>query len=582
MEHLKFSEILQQNKVLAGTIDAPKIKIGILSNVTVNSFKEILEYSLRTNKIEPLISVGNFDNIVQDTEVFSDQETIIILYDTLGIVDNVSGYFEDISDDTFELLVQKLLTEINLIFENLKSVPSVLFNTFSSAYFESGYTYNSRIDSFVSRINQYLYQNKPVNTTIIDIDKMYGRIGIQQAIDMRFYNSSKAPYSVTFLKTYATAILPVFLKVSGKLKKAIIFDCDNTLWKGVIGEDGLDGIDMSSSTSMGKYYHRIQEIAVYLSKKGVIVGLCSKNNEDDVVEVLRQHNDMLLKEDYIVIKKINWEDKATNLKAIAAELNIGVDSLVFVDDSSFEINLIQEQLPEVLAIQVPEKINQYPELILQKAFTHFNLNASKDDVAKTAMYKQQFEREHEKKSFGTIEDYLASLEMSVQIGVNNQAYLQRVTQLTQKTNQFNLTTYRYTESQVQQFFNQSGTYIFTIFVRDKFGDNGLTGLAIIHTDAQNARYAEIDTLLMSCRIIGRNIEYVFLNYIVEFLKQKGYSTLSSTYIPTAKNAQVSSFYPKFGFETISEESNGSRYSLDLTQINCKEYSYINIESELKN
>ena len=580
MENLKYTEILQLNKTLVGTIRSKPYEIGIISNVTVNSFKEVLEYSCRLNQIEPKVEIGTFDNIVQDSAVLNNKDLIIIFYDVLNIVDQVSDFFEDLEEEKYNNLKNKLFTEIDIIFENLSNTASVIFNSFSSAYYNNNNVQVSKIETFVKELNAYVEQKKTSNVSIVNIDKLFANIGFKQSIDFRFYHSSKAPYTFAFLKNYVDAIETVFLRNTGKLKKAIIFDCDNTLWKGVIGEDGMEGIDMSPTTKSGKFYHFVQRIAVFLSKRGVIVGLCSKNNEQDVLDVLRNHKHMILKEDHIVIKKVNWMDKASNLRAISSELNIGIDSLVFVDDSNFEINLIKEQVPEITTIQVPTSISDYPDLILKNVYKYFNLVLNSDDAKKTEMYKQQFERENSKTTFSSIEDYLASLEIELTVVKNDKAHLPRIAQLTQKTNQFNLTTYRYTDSQVNQFRADKKHEVYAMFVKDKFGDNGLTGVCIAKEDEKDSKNVIIDSLLMSCRIIGRNIEFVYVSHIIKDLANKGYQTLTAVYIPTKKNAQVEDFYDKIGFKLI-ENINGTKYySLNISDFEPKKVDYIKINTEL--
>ncbi len=579
MENLRYTEILQLNKTLAGTIHAKPYEIGLLSNVTVNSIKEVLEYSCRLNQIEPRIELGNFDNIVQDSAVFKNKDLVIIFYDLLNIVDQVSEFFEDLEDEKYNDLKNKIFTEIDIIFKNLANTASVIFNSFSSAYYTSNNIQVSKIEKFVKELNDYVEQKKTSNVSILNIDKLFTHVGIKQSIDYRFYHSSKAPYTFAFLKNYVVAIEPVFLKNTGKLKKAIIFDCDNTLWKGVIGEDGMDGIDMSPNSKSGQFYQLVQRIAVFLSKRGVIVGLCSKNNEQDVLEVLKNHKDMILKEEHIVIMKVNWIDKASNLKRIASELNIGIDSLVFVDDSSFEINLIKEQVPEILTIQVPTTISDYPDLILKNVYTHFNLVLNSDDAKKTEMYKQQFERENSKNAFNSIEDYLASLGIELTVVKNDTAHLPRIAQLTQKTNQFNLTTHRYTESQINYFMTDIRHQVYAMFVKDKFGDNGLTGVCITKEDEKDPKNIIIDSLLMSCRIIGRNIEFVYLNHIIKDLAHKGYQILTACYIPTPKNSLVEDFYDKVGL-TLVENINGTKYYASaITSIEPQKVNYIKIYTE---
>lgn len=580
MENLKYTEILQLNKALVGSIQSKPYEIGVLSNVTVNSFKEVLEYSCRVNQIEPKVELGNFDNILQDSAVLKNKDLIIIFYDVLNIVDQVSDFFEDLEEEKYNNLKNKLYTEIDIIFENLSNTASVIFNTFSSAYYNNNIVQVSKIETFVKELNLYVEQKKTNNVSIVNIDKLFSQIGLKESIDYRFYHSSKAPYTFAFLKKYVAAIETVFLRNNGKLKKAIIFDCDNTLWKGVIGEDGMEGVDMSPTSNLGKFYNLVQRIAVFLSKRGVIVGICSKNNEQDVLDVLRNHKHMILKEEHIVIKKVNWVDKAINLRAIASELNIGIDSLVFVDDSSFEINLIKEHIPEILTIQVPTKISAYPDLILKNVYTYFNLVLNSDDSKKNEMYKQNFKRENSKTAFSNIEDYLASLEIEITVVKNDKVHIPRIAQLTQKTNQFNLTTYRYTESQIDQFINTKKTAVYAMFVKDKFGDNGLTGVCIVKEDENDSKNVILDTFLMSCRIIGRNIEYVYLSHIIKDLANKGYQTLKADYIPTKKNAQVEDFFDKVGLNLIENIDGNKHYSLNIANFEPKKVDYIKINTEL--
>ena len=576
MKNLKYTEILKLNKELEGNIQSKPYEIGILSNVTVNSLKEILEYLCRINRIEPKIEFGNFDNIVQDSASLKDKDLNIVIYDVLNIVDQVSEFFEDLEDENYNSLINKLFTEIDIIFENLKNTATVIFSSFSSLYYNYNNTNFSKIEIFVKELNSYVEKNKTSNVSIINIDKIFALVGFNQSIDYRFYHSSKAPYTFAFLKNYVSAIEPVILRNSGKLKKAIIFDCDNTLWKGVIGEDGIDGIDMSPTSNLGKFFHLVQRIAVFLSKRGVIIGLCSKNNENDVLEVLRNHRDIILKEEHIVIKKVNWDDKASNLREIASDLNVGLDSMIFVDDSNFEINLINEKVPEILTIQVPIVLSDYPDILLRNIYSYFNLVLNSDDAKKTEMYKQQFEREKNKTTFNSIEDYLASLEIELTVVKNDKSYIPRIAQLTQKTNQFNLTTHRYTESKVEYFTSDNKHVVYAMFVKDKFGDNGLTGVCIVKEDENNSKNVILDSFLMSCRIIGRNIEFVFIDYIIKELANKGYQTLGADYIQSSKNALVENFYDKVGFNIIENTNGTKKYELKIESFEIKNIDYIKL------
>ncbi len=579
MEKLKYTEILQLNKSLAENKFSNVYEIGILSNVIVNSYKEVLEYKLRLNDVEPRIEIGNFDNIIQDSAGFVSKNLVLVFYDTLNIIDNVSGFFEEISNEQLNELKLKLTTELDIVFSNLRNCPCVVFNLFSAAYYPSVFTDFLKVEELVNELNNYLIKYKPSNFILADINKIYISEGIKNCIDIRFYISSKAPYTFTFFKNYVQSLENVLLKNIGKLKKAIIFDCDNTLWKGVVGEDGMKGIDMSSNSNFGKYFNIVQHFAVYLSTKGVIIGICSKNNEQDVLDVLNNHKDMILKEEHIVIKKINWVDKATNLREIALELNIGLDSLVFIDDSSFEINLIKEQLPEVLTIQVPTKASEYLDTISKVVYSKFNLTPTDDDVKKTEIYKQQFDREKSKNTYASIDDYLASLQIELKIDKDNLSNIQRLSQLTQKTNQFNLTTIRYTENQITQLVNSEKSYVYAVFVKDKFGDSGLTGLCIVKQDYKEKLNVNIDTFLMSCRIIGRNIEYAIIDVIIKNMVQMGYTKISASYIRSDKNIQADSFYESIGFDLIKHEDGIKNYTLNIDENYINRNSFINVIKE---
>lgn len=576
MENLKYTELLQLNKKMGELAFDISGEIGVLSNVTVNTFKDVLEYSCRIKGFNPIIEIGNYDNIVQDSLTFKSKNTVIIFYEVLNIIDSYSGFFENIDEDIYISLKRKMFLEIDIIFDNLKDVPSVIFNTFSGAYFPNNSLSETKVQLFVQELNHYLILKKTLNVTLLNIDQIFLKLSISESVDYRFYYSSKAPYTYKFFNTYSQLILPILLKSKGRLKKAIIFDCDNTLWKGIVGEDGIEGIDLSTNSKEGVFFNKIQQIAIYLSKMGVIIGVCSKNNEKDVLDVFQNHKDMVLKEDYLVIKKVNWIDKASNIKEISSELKIGLDSIVFVDDSDFEINLIQNQIPDVLTFQVPKKASEYVNFFLKMVYDNFNLVPTLEDLKKTEMYQQQFERSISENSHASIDEYLYSLEIEIKVVKDDIISFERISQLTQKTNQFNLTTFRYTAHEIKQFIDDPTTYVFSLYVKDKFGDNGLTGVGIIKEDKNNKNNVVLDSFLMSCRIIGRGIEYVFAENIIKEIEKVGYSTIGATFTPTNKNSQVETFYENLGLSCVNDHKGIKRYIADIKEINFKNSNYIKV------
>ena len=575
MRELKYSEILKANSRLKELVkDQKPYLIKVLSNITCNQMGAIVSYHLCNQGINVAIEFGNYDNILQDSFQTENLNMVIVHYELLNVVGKMEKYVEDMTEAQFETLAESLEEELGLLLSNLSNVPCVLFNSFTSLTINISSLRNNRFAMLAKRLNDFVASNKSNNTYMIDSDAIIGRLGIRASLDMKLYNLSKTLYTIAFWKEYTYAVSPIMLKVTGKAKKAIIFDCDNTLWKGILGEDGFEGIDMSTHSKIGSIYHQVQEMAVWLSHHGVLVGLCSKNNPDDVAEVIEKHQDMALKNDNIVVSEVNWNDKASNLRLIAEELNIGIDSLVFVDDSSFEVNLIHEQLPQVVCFQVPEAIYDYPNELADIINTYFYFSDSKADLDKTKQYKQQAQRSQARRQYNDIESYLRSLEMEVSFRVDEATEVERVTQLTQKTNQLNLCTNRYTETQIETIRNAADKAFVSLSVKDKFGDSGLTGVSIL--SFANER-GIIDDFLMSCRIMGRNVEFVFMDHIVRFLKSKGCKTIEANYLPTQKNKPVIDFYERAGLALIEEKEGAKHYALNIEKYEFKNINYITIK-----
>lgn len=475
MENLTYTEILKRNSELRLLNEKSEAyKIAVISNTTVNQFKEILEYSLQRNNVYANVQVGDYDNIIQDSLKFNQTNAVLVFWEVSNLIEGLQHEIELFDDKKLNNLLNKVELEIALVFENLKNTSLVIFNYFTSIAFSNSNIKKNNLDWLTSKLNEYLDSNSPKNVKLIDIERRISKTGIDRSIDYRFFYSSKSLYKIDFYKVYVEHIKPILLSANGKAKKALIFDCDNTLWKGILGEDGFDGIDMSAHSKNGKIFNEIQNIALSLGKKGVILGICSKNNKSDVDEVISNHEDMVLTNDILTIKKVNWVDKATNLREIAQELNIGLNSFVFVDDSSFEVNLIKEQLPEVKVLQVPNRLHDYPKLFRDNVKLFYNLSHTKEDQDKAEIYKKQVIRNTAKSKFSNIDDYLKSLELKIKIYIDDRSIISRMSQMTQKTNQFNLTTKRYTEKDIENFIDCSKTKVLAWSVSDKFGDNGIT------------------------------------------------------------------------------------------------------------
>jgi len=575
MKNLTYIDIIKANKELKGQNTDEIFPIALLSNVIVHQFCEIFEYAIQQSGINGHIQIGDYDNIVQDSEKFAQSKLIIIFWEVSNIVDGLQYKINTITDDEFDSLIGKVKGEIGFVFERLKETSLVIFNLFSSSAFNCYNLKNNRLDKLCCELNLYVQKNAPGNVKFVNSDKIYSQISITKSFDWRYFYSSKALYTVNFFKAYASHILPIILSAQGKAKKALIFDCDNTLWKGILGEDGFEGIQMSGKTKGGIVFEEVQHIALELNRRGIIIGLCSKNNPDDIDQVISSHLDMTLREENITIKMVNWNDKVSNLRDIAKILNIGLDSIVFIDDSDFEVNFVKEHLSEVTVLQVPKKLSDYPMYLRSHLGLFYNISETNEDAKKIGMYKQQANRESEKDAFSDIESYLKSLGLKITLYIDSEKLIPRMAQMTQKTNQFNLTTKRYTENDIRTFVESPDYSVFAIGVEDKFGDSGVTGLSIVKNDFDK-KLSDIDTFLMSCRILGRKVEFKFFDLIMDVLKDSEIKRVSAKYFKTLKNSQVLEFYDNFGFMIENSDEKTKSYSMDTTAYQSGNVEYIGV------
>lgn len=578
MKEMKYHEIVKANRLLAGELQDEPIRIGVLSNIMVHQIKEILEFALRSEGISAEITLGDYDNIVQESMRLNDNRVFVVFWETANLVDGFQYKAETMSAGDRDALVAKVKSEIDYLINNLAGSSLILFNKFSTLAFDHSFIQRASFDDVAEQLNSYLLERAKTEhkIIIIDIDRVLARVSIEGSIDYRYYYSSKVLYKIDFFKDYAAYIRPVIKSALGFKKKLMAMDCDNTLWKGILGEDGAEGIKFSAESPEGAAFEEVQHLLLALKNKGVLLGICSKNNESDVNEILGKESGSFIRFSDLAACKINWQDKVSNLREMADELNIGIDSFVFVDDSDFEINLVKQNLPEILSLQVPGQIWNYPLLIRENMDQFFNMELTEEDMQRTLYYQQDSRRDEHKSSFDSMDDYLKSLSLRVEANVGDDSLIPRVAQMSQKTNQFNLTTKRYTVADIERFIFNEGQMVIAFKVSDNFGDYGVTGMAIVLIDRENRR-AEIDSLLMSCRIIGRNIEYSIMDYIIALLKRNGVDTVSARYIKTLKNGQVEDFYERCGFNLVSSDGEIKEYTLAISEYKPFNYSYLEVK-----
>jgi FkbH-like protein len=345
----------------------------------------------------------------------------------------------------------------------------------------------------------------------------------------------------------------------GLSKKCLVLDCDNVLWGGIIGEDGLTGIRLSQDYPGSAFYEFQQEVLA-LHHRGVILALCSKNNEADVWQVFSEYPDMVLKKEHIAAAQINWDDKVTNLGRLSEDLNIGLDSMVLADDSDFEVEQVRQLLPDVEVLHLPPKGAVENRDILRTCGLFDTLTLSEEDRHRGRMYKAEAAR---KKLEAALDPstYLQSLEMEVAIRFVDETLVPRVAQLTQRTNQFNLTTQRYSAADISGLTESATSDVLCLRLKDRLGDYGIVGAAVLSRDGKQA---DIDTFLLSCRVIGRGVEDALLYACLKTAKLRGASVAQGKYIKTKKNALVADFYSRRGFTMDKTAGDKTVYSFDLT------------------
>ncbi|MDR0789413.1 MAG: HAD-IIIC family phosphatase [Bacteroidales bacterium] len=415
----------------------------------------------------------------------------------------------------------------------------------------------------VSYYNDALYElsKQSRNIKVIDFDDFCSRYPLIELIDWKFYFVSQMGLNPRLAADFGSWCSSQLNAIELKRKKVLVLDLDNTLWGGILGEDGIEGVALGGDYP-GKAFSIFQHLILELSKQGVILAVCSKNNIEDVRQMWKLHPDVVLKEEYFASLRINWNNKADNIREIAEELNIGLDSFVFLDDNPTERELIKSYIPEVVVPDFPEKPYDLPMFFKDVAERYFSIyNITTEDKDKTQQYKENAVRATMHKSFTNMENYIRSLEIVLSIKDANDLTIVRASQMTQKTNQFNLTTHRYIDADLRQIINNEGK-IFTLSVSDKFGNSGITGLCIIKIEGKNA---EFDSFLLSCRVLGKDIEKAFAKYVLKTLQSEGIEQVKATYIPTIKNTQVADFYDRVGFTCLHSEDAIKNYIIDLRQ-----------------
>ena len=556
--------------------------LAILRSFTVEPVVPLLRAAAFANGIDLTIQVGDFNTYVQ--EILDENsplyrfkpDVVILAAQTRDIAPELWEDFADLSAAEIQVAVERIVDGFQNWVQSLRSRSQahLIVHGFEVPPFpnqgifddQSG---NSQVEA-IQQINRELRRlaSGYSGVHVLDYDALIGRHGRLGWYDQRKWLVMRMPIAAEHLVHLANEWLRFIHPLSGRTSKALVTDLDNTLWGGVIGEDGMEGIKVGSEYP-GAAYRSLQRVMLDLYQRGTILAICSKNNLPDAMEVIEKHPGMLLRPQHFAVLRINWNDKVHNLREIADELNIGTDALAFLDDNPVERERVRTEMPEVNVIELPDDPMRYAQTLREiPAFERLVLSA--EDRERGRYYVEQRQRGELERNAASLEDFYRSLDQEAEIGPVTQETLPRIAQLTQKTNQFNLTTRRNTEQQISEMANRREWGIYSLRVKDRFGDNGLVGVAILHFVDQAC---EIDSFLLSCRVIGRTVETAFLSFVVEEAQARGAQRLEGWFLPTKKNSPAKDFYPAHGFTLLEQEDKGCLWSLDLNaaQITCPQW-----------
>jgi FkbH-like protein len=529
------------------------MRTAIAGSMTVEPLEPHLGAYLLSKRFKPQITVGPFNQLRQiclDHQAVlgsSNLNAVVLLWRLEDLFpDMLARCLHD--PDAVNVLLRELKSFSDSVAHLRKSFNGVLIMSTppypSTPGFEVSDTGQASAGMAIfNAISQFWTEEigRLERVRLFDLHALMLNTGMKQAHDIRKWILYRQPYTEAFWQEIGRMLGRMISAEKISPKKCVVLDLDNTLWGGIIGEDGLGGIQLGDDFP-GKAYREFQRHLLYLKSKGVLLAVASKNNPEDAYEVFDKHDAMVLSRKDIAAFEIHWESKVESIKRVAKKLNIGVDSLVFVDDNPKEIGEVTERLPDVSCVMVPEELAYLPGLLAETDFFDF-AEVTDEDRRRTEMMAADNIRQQTQETMSE-EEFRKSLNLEIDVFAAQKQHLARVTQLINKTNQFTMTTIRRTQDEVEALINSKDALVLGMDIKDKYGDYGLVGVAILKKKNQSC---VIDTLLMSCRVLGRGAEGTFIAKIAEATKTLGCDELRGKYIPTAKNAMVKDLYKRFNF-----------------------------------
>jgi FkbH-like protein len=568
LEGLDYFKLIKASKKLGPAPAGKELRLALLGDCATQQLAVLLRVLFHQSGINARIYEAGFDTIdleVQNpaSELYRFEPHAVVLLNALGplkrkyfasldpkssfvaeTVERFRGIWDVLAQRTDALIVQSNFVEpYERVFGNFD-------HKVSGSLLDAVQAINRRISE-----DSRLYPNVFIN----DVDYLASYVGRKHWLDEKLWALAKSPCALEHLPLLAQNVVDIVLASRGVGVKCVVLDLDNTLWGGIIGDDGVEGIRVGH-LGEGEAYVAFQQYMLELSKRGILLAVSSKNTREAALSPFQRHPEMVLREKDFVMFLANWDNKADNITLIKETLNIGYDAMVFIDDNPFERNLVRQMLPQVIVPEMPEDPADYVKTLSE--LNLFETNAvSEVDKNRTDLYRQAADREMSKTKFSDIDDYLRSLEMKITLSRFDRDSLPRIAQLIQRSNQFNLATRRYNAAQCESFMNdEAGALPIYLSLGDKFGDYGIISVIVARIVAPQLI---VDEYLMSCRVLQRGVEQYAMNWLVQHAKSRALTEITGTYRPSPKNAMVKDFFAQFGFKKIDEDEEGASWSLDV-------------------
>ncbi len=550
-----FSELKRNLKL--DFSEKKKLKLAVLGDTATQFYAQALRGLGYDFGFDFQIFEADFNQIERQifdlqSELYAHEPDVIIIFQSAHKL--LSKYNKadparqaNLSDDRMEeikSLVDTISSHLSskIIYLNYPEIDDSIFGSYANKV-RSSFLFQQRKLNY----ELMLYASFTNNFYICDLSTIQNTIGKKELFQAPIYVNTEMVLGLEAIPSVAGKTIDIIATMYGNFKKCVILDLDNTLWGGVIGDDGIENIQLGS-LGIGKAFSEFQYWIKKLKNRGIILAVCSKNTESIAKSPFEQHPDMVLRLEDIAIFIANWENKADNIRHIQSILNIGFDSMVFLDDNPFERNIVRQNIPGICVPELPEDPAEYLEYLYSLNLFE-TVSFSGEDTKRTKQYQEEAQRSIVQKSFTNEDDFLQNLDMQSTVEAFNKFNTPRVAQLSQRSNQFNLRTIRYSESDIERISVDTDYFTFSFTLEDKFGDNGLIAAIILKRESDSTLF--IDTWFMSCRVLKRGMENFTLNTLVDFAKQNRYRILKGEYIPTEKNGLVKDHFLNLGFEESS-------------------------------